>query len=592
MNPTPTPNFLDRINRSIAQERWIKMLQQGRVRKLTEDFCITFQHFADYSYATLPDDKYEVVNGIVSQFLFIMSQPSYRIPERYIAKLVELGPVIANVVAMSRHLTTDEALLEVIGRPDNFHKVLVLYSARNHHQIKAEALFRIDPVLASQWYWSYFVCPGSYPSETVYENMRRHVNYIDPQLRIRDLSVVVAYFNSTYIDNVGYRKLKGFINAQVQDLTKGVPVDNKPDGTIAVCTGKWYPRSSVYRCNVKAVHAIGKRHRMELINLGAGRDEIDKFGFDRIHHLSAKGLFVDTREIAKNNYSAVFFPDIGMDFQGIFLSNIRLAPVQIMGYGHPSSTFGAKIDYVIGGADLEITEDAKMNYSETLVTIPGNGQPTQAPCHLDPGTAFLNRGQHLRPDRVVVNCPWSQDKTTWPLIECLRKIKDRCINKPLFRLFPNEAINRMNYFIPYLQGVIETMRDPDCVEVHQAFGQDYLTRMAAGDMSLDSWPFNGYNTILDSLVLGLPVVTLKGRQCFERVGAELLNRIGVPELIAESEQEYIDKAVALIDNPSWRGICAAKIQEKPINLHREDGEVFADTFDKILAGDYKNEQIR
>lgn len=575
MNPTPTPKFLENNAAAFANERWIRMLQRGQYMKLTKEFCYTFQHFADYSYATMPDEKYAVLNAAVGQFLFAMSRSEYQLPDRLVDKLIELNPAIANAVAMSKYQTTDEVLNEIIGHPSNFYKILVLYSARNRNVIKPERFFRMDPTRASLWYWSYFVAPGSYPSATVFENMKRHVNYVDPDLQLLDASALIAYFNSTYIDNIGYRGLKAKINALVQEKTAGIKIDNTPDGTIAICTSKWYPNSAVYRCVAKGIRALSKRRRLELIHLGDWNEDVDRSMFAAVKTVRFNGKFLDLSQVTKNSYSAVFFPDIGMNFEGLYLSNIRLAPSQIMSYGHPSSTFGAKIDYFIGGEAIEIPEDAERNYSEKLVLIPGNGQPSTRPGHLDERVALENKAPHVRPDRVVVNCPWSQDKTTFPLIDCLRKIKDACRSKVLFRFFPNEAVNRMNYFIPYVQGIGETMGALESVEIHQAFGQDYMNRMAAGDLALDSWPFNGYNTIIDSLLLGVPVVSLRGRQCFERVGADLLERVGLKALVAESEQEFIDKAVALIDNPEWRQLCKTDINAEALAFNADDGEAFA-----------------
>ncbi len=37
----------------------------------------------------------------------------------------------------------------------------------------------------------------------------------------------------------------------------------------------------------------------------------------------------------------------------VVFSNLRVAPVQVTSYGHSSSTHGSKIDYFIGGADVE-----------------------------------------------------------------------------------------------------------------------------------------------------------------------------------------------------------------------------------------------
>lgn len=581
MNHHPTPKLLQNIEKNIAADRWIRLLSQKRFRKLTEEFCGVFQHFADFTYRGPSETQQKTIDRIVSQFFFVMTQPSYHIPPQFVEKLIELGPIIANVAAMSAHKTTDFALAEILRHPRNLHKILVLYSARNTVRLDTASFFKADPALASQWYFSFFVCPGSYADPVVHENMKRHVSYVDPALRIPDHIALLAYFNSTYIDNIGYRPLKEKINNLAQEYLRGVKIQNRPDGTIGVFTSKWYAASSVYRCVSKSVQAIQRRHRTELIVLGEEKHEIVAEGFAQVKKVKLNGLFLDLRDIIDNPYSAAFFPDIGMSFESLYLSNLRIAPVQFMTYGHPSSTFGSKIDYFIGGAALEIPEDAARNYSEKLVLIPGNGQPTIRPLHLDPEQARKNAKEYVRPDRVVINCPWSQDKTTFPLIRCLRKIADKAKAPVLFRLFPNEAVNRNNYFIPYVQDIVKTLGS-EIVEIHQAFQQEYLTRLAAGDMALDSWPFNGYNTVIDSLILGIPMLTLQGRQCFERVGAELLERIGISALIAKSEDEYVEKAVQLIDNDNYRDFLTKAIQDIPLAFQGDDGEAFADAVDSIV----------
>ena len=45
--------------------------------------------------------------------------------------------------------------------------------------------------------------------------------------------------------------------------------------------------------------------------------------------------------------------------------------------------------------------------------------------------------------------------------------------------------------------------------------------------------------------MGVPVITLAGDRHASRVGLSLLSNIGLPELIAKTEDEYIDKAVKL-----------------------------------------------
>ena len=65
------------------------------------------------------------------------------------------------------------------------------------------------------------------------------------------------------------------------------------------------------------------------------------------------------------------------------------------------------------------------------------------------------------------------------------------------------------------------------------------------DIVLDSFPFNGAATTSDSLWMGVPLITLKGSRTATCHAADQLQLTGHPEWIAESESEYVEKAVAL-----------------------------------------------
>jgi predicted O-linked N-acetylglucosamine transferase (SPINDLY family) len=65
------------------------------------------------------------------------------------------------------------------------------------------------------------------------------------------------------------------------------------------------------------------------------------------------------------------------------------------------------------------------------------------------------------------------------------------------------------------------------------------------DLFIDTWPYNAHTTASDALWAGLPVLTKSGRSFASRVAASLLNAIGLPELITQSEQDYEELAVAI-----------------------------------------------
>ena len=73
--------------------------------------------------------------------------------------------------------------------------------------------------------------------------------------------------------------------------------------------------------------------------------------------------------------------------------------------------------------------------------------------------------------------------------------------------------------------------------------------MRAIDIGLDCFPHNSGTTLFETLFMGVPYVTLAGRPSVGRLGRSILTGLSRPEWLdawcADSEQDYIDKAVAL-----------------------------------------------
>src|SRR6185437_5189677 len=59
------------------------------------------------------------------------------------------------------------------------------------------------------------------------------------------------------------------------------------------------------------------------------------------------------------------------------------------------------------------------------------------------------------------------------------------------------------------------------------------------DIGLDSFPYNGHTTSLDSLWMGVPVVTLTGQTAVSRGGASILSNAGLTNLIASDAEQYV-----------------------------------------------------
>ncbi|MBF0310934.1 MAG: tetratricopeptide repeat protein [Magnetococcales bacterium] len=77
---------------------------------------------------------------------------------------------------------------------------------------------------------------------------------------------------------------------------------------------------------------------------------------------------------------------------------------------------------------------------------------------------------------------------------------------------------------------------------------DHLALYNEMDVALDAFPYNGVTTTAEGLWMGVPLVSLMGDRCSARMGASLLRQVGLEDLVAPSVEEYIVKAVALVQD--------------------------------------------
>jgi predicted O-linked N-acetylglucosamine transferase (SPINDLY family) len=79
---------------------------------------------------------------------------------------------------------------------------------------------------------------------------------------------------------------------------------------------------------------------------------------------------------------------------------------------------------------------------------------------------------------------------------------------------------------------------------------DYLRSYGGVDIALDPFPYNGGTTTIDALWMGVPVVSLAGDHFVSRMGLTHLSAVGLADLAAHSEREYVDLAVSLARDAS------------------------------------------
>jgi predicted O-linked N-acetylglucosamine transferase (SPINDLY family) len=102
------------------------------------------------------------------------------------------------------------------------------------------------------------------------------------------------------------------------------------------------------------------------------------------------------------------------------------------------------------------------------------------------------------------------------------------------------------------------------------------------DIALDNFPYNGVTTTCETLYMGVPVISLHGRNGASRSGLSLLSGLGLGELTASTPQQYIDIAVALGCDLSRLEQLRASLRARFDQSSLRDEKRFAANFENLL----------
>jgi predicted O-linked N-acetylglucosamine transferase (SPINDLY family) len=265
----------------------------------------------------------------------------------------------------------------------------------------------------------------------------------------------------------------------------------------------------------------------------------------------------------------LIFPEIGMDKVSAQLAALRLAAVQCASWGHPVTSGFPTIDYFIS-SDLMEPAGAADHYSEQLIRLPGLSiyyEPADVP------PIAIDRAElGLRPTAVVYWCCQSLPKYL-----------------PQFdAVFARVAVEVPDCQFTFIEfgggrGVTELFR-ARLERAFKAVGLDarnhcvFLPRLAPDrfvaaigqcDVVLDSIGWSGCNSILESLVHNVPIVTLAGEMMRGRHTAAILEMMDVRETTARTIDEYVSITGLLGRDMAKRTELSARIASNKHRVYRD-----------------------
>ncbi|HEY3178905.1 MAG TPA: tetratricopeptide repeat protein [Casimicrobiaceae bacterium] len=226
---------------------------------------------------------------------------------------------------------------------------------------------------------------------------------------------------------------------------------------------------------------------------------------------------------------------------------LRPGPIQVHYLGYPGTLGGGLVDYLIGDDVVTPIADAA-DYAETLALLPGCYQVNdrKRPIAEPPARSVLD----LPTGSVVFCCFNNIYKLNPQVFDVWARILTAVPDSVLWLLARRDSD-------PTIANLRAEARKRGIDPARIVFASsrpnaEYLGLYRQADLFLDTWPYNAHTTASDALWAGCPILTMRGETFAGRVAASLLTAVGLPQLIADTEVAYEEKAVALARDSNER----------------------------------------
>ena len=454
-----------------------------------------------------------------------------------------------------RHVTATRKLLS--DRIDSLFNMV--------HQSPGYSLNKLDEFSLSPTF--YYVYQGFNDKELLYK-LRSIYNKIVTEM---SLSIVpIAYYSQFQPDYLQQKKINiGFVSAHFRrhsicKLFCGIINNINRDSF-----------------NVFVFSALQETNEDE-----STREIIDTPGtqFVRI----GMSVFKNRVEVTSRNIDVLVYLDVGMTPSTPTWAAARLAPVQMVTWGHPVTTAIDNIDYFISSELFHEHNNVRYDYldfHEQLIQLNSLGLFFHRPVLDMPQIYESNNYLLYTRNEQYYQLLRGSDTIASSKIEGLRKIVDLKLHKgtkivlcPQFlpKLHPKYdkifkfiikgmGRNTLLVVLNNQQKKAQWKRTLD-VRWRKSIGfyqmdrilwldsltpQEYLTLLALGDVMLDPFPFGGGVTVLESLAVCTPVITLPSAQNVPELANGIIKTI-LPKkysdyLIAADKDDYVSKVVDIFE---------------------------------------------
>ena len=315
-------------------------------------------------------------------------------------------------------------------------------------------------------------------------------------------------------------------------------------------------------------HSVGKDRRGVINKIDRNLFEVYIFSYKKPfdimskyiaesgdHYIILKGNISNHQKlISELKLDIIIYADLGMDIRSYLCALGRLAPIQIATWGHSDTSGLDTIDYFISSKYFEINgNEADNNYSEKLIKMDSLS------------TYYFEFKDIINIDDTLNKKDKIKTKFGLPT-----NMKMFFVPHTLFKIYDDfdEIIKLIlekdnNVFITFIKGEkpyiyynfrnrIEQKLGSNFSRIyfvdHQEYIYNFYKLLIISDVILDSYPFGGCNVSFEAFSLGKCIITLPSNYINGRFTSGLYRKMGLLDLICSTKEEYVDKALLLIND--------------------------------------------
>jgi len=250
---------------------------------------------------------------------------------------------------------------------------------------------------------------------------------------------------------------------------------------------------------------------------------------------------------------------------------LKPAPIQVSWLGYDGTGFPT-VDYFIAD-NYVLPESAQDYYTEKIWRLPQNYIGIDG---FAVGTPTISRESLDIPDDGII---YFSSQTG------LKRNPDNIrLQMQIIQQVPNSyfLLKSLRANHQDLQDFITPIAEAEGVDLKQLrfipsapTDMEHRANLAIADIVLDTYPYNGATTTLETLWMGIPIVTRVGEQFAARNSYTMMMNVGVTEGLAWSDEEYVEWGVRLGKDEKLRQEIVWKLRKSRQTSPLWNGKKFA-----------------